>query len=213
MSDSPESAALLTGVRRFLVPASFYDRPAEVVARELLGVRIVSTMGGWRCAAEIVETEAYVGPADEASHAHERFGRTARNSPMFGPPGSAYIYRIYGIHLCLNAVACREGFPAAVLIRAAQPLDGIEQMRRRRPGRPDRDLLRGPGNLCRGLGVDLSLNGHRLEDPPLIFERGSTVGASSILAGPRVGISRAVEAPLRFAIRGSRWVSGRPPPG
>jgi DNA-3-methyladenine glycosylase len=188
------------------LPSAFYDRPAEMVARELLGALLESEVDGQRCLAEIVETEAYTGPDDEASHAHIRFGVTPRNAVMYGPPGRAYIYRIYGIHWCLNAVTGADGFPAAVLIRAARPVNGIETMRLRRPGRTDRELLRGPGNLVRGFGLDGTLNNHPLTAPPLRLIPGSDVPAE-IVAGPRIGISRAVEAPLRFWIRGSPWVS------
>jgi DNA-3-methyladenine glycosylase len=189
------------------LPAEFYARPAEEVAIDLLGCILVSEIDGEWCTAEIVETEAYVGPDDEASHAHRRFGVTPRNEVMFGSPGRAYVYRSYGIHACLNAVTGPEGHPAAVLIRAARPLEGIETIRRRRPGRRDHELLRGPGNLCRGLGVDLELNRRPLQEAPLrITER---LDASNIefVSGPRVGISRAVDLPLRFRVAGSRWVS------
>jgi DNA-3-methyladenine glycosylase len=177
------------------------------VARDLLGCRIVSEVGGVRCAGEIVETEAYTGPEDEASHAHARVGRTPRNAVMFGPPGVAYVYRSYGIHWCLNAVTGPPGFPAAVLIRALRPLDGLGAMRERRPGRPDVELMRGPGKLCVALGVDGARNGAPLDAPPLWLEPGEPVPDSTVARGPRVGISRAVEAPLRFRIRGSVWVS------
>lgn len=165
-----------------------------------------------RCTGEIVETEAYVGPHDEASHAHERIGRTARNAPMFGPPGIAYVYLIYGMHSCLNAVTGGEDYPAAVLIRAARPLEGVDAMRERRRGRTERELLRGPGNLCRALGVDRALNGHPLDEPPLWIEPGRPVPDEEVAIGPRVGISRAVDWPLRFSLRGSPFVTTPPPP-
>ncbi|CAN5678113.1 DNA-3-methyladenine glycosylase [soil metagenome] len=213
--DSARSAAP-QGVRRSVregasdvppIPLDFFARPAELVAKELLGCLIVSAIDGARCVSEIVETEAYVGPDDEASHAHRRFGITPRNQVMYGPPGLAYIYRIYGIHFCLNAVTDGDGFPAAVLIRAARPIDGIADMRRRRAGRSDRELLSGPGKLCQALGIDLSLNRHSLQSPPLWMERGSAVHHSTIATGPRIGITRSAEAPLRFWIRDNVWVS------
>ncbi|HEV2148987.1 MAG TPA: DNA-3-methyladenine glycosylase, partial [Longimicrobiaceae bacterium] len=160
-----------------------------------------------RCVAEVVETEAYTGPEDEASHAHERFGKTARNAAMFGAPGTAYVYRIYGMHWCLNVVTGPVGFPAAVLLRAARPLGGTEAMRERRPGRADRDLLRGPGNLCRALGVTGEHNLHLLGGPPLWLARGEPVGDAAVAVGPRIGISRAAEAPLRYWVRGDPHVS------
>ncbi|HET8654205.1 MAG TPA: DNA-3-methyladenine glycosylase [Longimicrobiaceae bacterium] len=211
MTETPWSAAPHRA-RRFVradaLPAAFYARPADVVARELLGRLVVREADGVRCSAEIVETEAYVGPHDEASHAHERFGRTARNTVMFGPPGIAYVYLIYGMHSCLNAVTGGEGFPAAVLLRAARAVDGVEQIRGRRPGRPDRELLRGPGNLCRALDVDRALNGHPLDRAPLWIEAGDPVPDREVMVGPRVGISRAVDWPLRFRVRGSPYVTG-----
>jgi DNA-3-methyladenine glycosylase len=186
------------------LPASFCDRPAEIVARELLGALLVSEVGGERCVCEIVETEAYIGPEDEASHAAARFGRTARNDAMFGPAGTAYVYLIYGVHWCLNVVTDAEGFGAAVLLRAARPIEGVEAMRARRPGRPDRDLLRGPGNLARALGVDATLNRHPMDAPPLWIAPGRTVPDAEVAIGPRIGITRAADWPLRF------WVAGDP---
>jgi len=189
------------------LPPEFYDRPADLVARELLGSILEVTVGGQLCRAEIVETEAYLGPEDEASHAHIRFGVTPRNAVMYGPPGRAYVYRIYGIHWCLNAVTGEDGFPAAILIRAARPIAGIEAMRLRRPGRADRELLRGPGNLTRGLGVDSTLNRHPLDREPLRILAGDPVGNGAVAVGARIGITRAVDAPLRFWVAGSPWVS------
>lgn len=190
--------------------AAFYDRPADVVAREMLGALLVSDIGGVRCVAEIVETEAYIGPEDDASHAAARFGRTARNDPMFGPAGTAYVYRIYGVHWCLNTVTGAEGFGAAVLIRAAVPLLGIEAMRERRPGRPDRDLLRGPGNLARALGVDGTHNRLPMDRPPLWIAHGRAVPDTDVATGPRIGITRAADWPLRFWLRGDPHVSRTP---
>lgn len=189
------------------LPAGFYRRDAAEVARDLLGCRLVSEIGGRRCVGEIVETEAYVGPDDEASHAHLRFGRTARNDPMFGPAGHAYVYLIYGMHWCLNAVTGEEGFPAAVLIRALAPLEGLEVARERRPGRTDRDLMRGPGNVCRALAVDGAVNRHPLGAPPVWVEAGASLADASVQRGPRIGITRAAELPLRFWVRGSPFVS------
>jgi DNA-3-methyladenine glycosylase len=191
------------------LPLSFYDRPADVVAREMLGALIVSEVGGRRVVGEIVETEAYTGPDDEASHAHIRFGRTERNDPMFGRAGTAYVYLIYGMHWCINVVTGPEDFPAAVLIRAARPLEGIEVARERRPGRPDHELMRGPGNLARALGVDRAQNRGVVDGPPLWFAPGASVSDAEVASGPRIGIKRAADAPLRFWVRGSIWVSGK----
>lgn len=195
-----------------VLPREFYARPAEQVARDLLGCRLIREVDGHRCIAEIVETEAYVGPHDDASHAAERFGRTARNDMMFREPGRAYVYLIYGIHWCLNAVTDQEEFPAAVLIRAASPLAGLGLMRQLRPGRRDYELLRGPGNLCRALAIDGSCNGHDLTEPPLAIAPGADYPDSRIHRGPRIGITRAVEHPLRFWVRDSPAVSARRTP-
>lgn len=206
-SAASESVQMRRSVHSAALPPEFYNRPAEQVARELLGARVVSEIGGARCAGEIVETEAYVGPHDQASHAHTRFGRTSRNAAMFDGPGLAYVYLIYGIHWCLNAVTGAQGYPAAVLLRAARPIDGIDAARSRRPGRPDRALMQGPGNLTRALGVDGTLNLHRLDHPPLWIEAGTAVAEDEVRRGPRIGITRAADWPLRFWIAGNQWVS------
>ena len=173
---------------------------------DLLGKVIRSTIGGEEVAARIVETEAYVGPHDEASHAAERIGRTARNASLFAAPGTAYVYLSYGIHWCLNAVTHREGYPSGVLLRALEPLENLPAMRARR-GTSDRDLARGPGRLAQALGVTGALDGHQLQIPPLTVHDAPPVPADDILATPRIGVSRAADWPLRFTIRGSRWLS------
>lgn len=190
------------------LPASFFARPAAEVAPDLLGRLIHSTVGGTgaETLGRIVEVEAYLGAADPASHAAERIGRTARNETMFGRPGTLYVYLSYGIHWCMNAVTDREEHAGAVLIRAVEPLAGLDTMRARR-GTKDRDLLRGPGRLCQALGVTRDLDGHRLQEPPLTFHPGEPLAPADIVAGPRIGISKAVDWPLRFFERGSPWVS------
>ena len=185
---------------------SFYARPAREVAESLIGKVVLSTLGDGRTAGRIVETEAYTGPEDPASHAAERTGRTPRNSAMFGPPGTAYVYLSYGIHWCLNAVTDREDHPGAVLIRALEPVDGLPIMRLRR-GMPDRDLARGPGRLCQALAITGAVNGHALDRPPLLFLAATPVPPEAIASGPRIGISRAADWPLRFTLRGSRYLS------
>jgi DNA-3-methyladenine glycosylase len=167
---------------------------------------IVSTVGGVETAGRIVETEAYVGPEDPASHAAARIGRTRRNEPMFGPPGTAYVFRSYGVHWCLNAVTDRTDHPGAVLIRALEPVWGLQAMRSRRGSR-DRDLARGPGRLAQALGVTDALNGHALDAPPLEFLDAPALPPDRVAAGPRIGISRAADWPLRFTEAGSRWLS------
>lgn len=188
------------------LPQAFYARPSREVAPSLIGHYLVSSLEGRRTVGRIVETEAYLGPDDPASHAAARIGRTARNEAMFGPPGTAYVYRSYGIHWCLNAVTDTEGHPAAVLIRALEPVEGLEVMRERR-GTKDRDLARGPGRLTEALAITGDQIGHPLTEPPLVLCEGQPPAATEIEAGPRIGISRAVEWPLRFTLSGSRYLS------
>jgi DNA-3-methyladenine glycosylase len=176
----------------------------------LLGAWLISTVEDEETIGRIVETEAYIGPHDDASHAAARIGRTARNEAMFGPAGTAYVYRSYGIHWCLNVVTGATGFPAAVLIRAIQPVSGVLTMRRRRrkaQSWPQPALGRGPGNLTVALGVTGELNGHLLAEPPLVLARGAGVGAERIVTGPRIGITRAVDWPLRFYLESNPCVS------
>jgi DNA-3-methyladenine glycosylase len=197
------------------LPARFYARPAEQVARDLLGAILVSLVDGVETAGRIVETEAYVGPHDEASHAAARIGRTPRNAAMFGAPGTAYVYRSYGVHWCLNAVTDRVGFPAAVLIRAIEPLRGLDVMRTRRIMQrgtaviAERELCSGPGKLAAALDITGALDGHSLRHPPLTIRAGIEVTASEVVVAPRVGITRAIDWPLRFMLKGSPWISRR----
>jgi DNA-3-methyladenine glycosylase len=181
------------------LPREFYARDTRVVARALLGKLLVHRDGGVLRAARIVETEAYHGPGDRASHA--RFGATARTAVMFGPPGVAYVYLIYGLSHCLNVVTGPEGFPAAVLVRAAEPVEACLHS------------TRGPGNLCRALGIRRERDDGRdltgdelylLDAPP----------PARVATGPRVNVAYAgphAARPWRFAVAGSPWVS-RPAP-
>lgn len=190
------------------LPRAFYARGAERVARALLGQILVSTIGETRVAGRIVETEAYIGPHDDASHAAERIGRTARNESMFGEPGTAYVYRIYGVHWCLNVVTDRVDYPAAVLIRALEPIEGQDVMRVRRSiARSERDLCSGPGKLAQALGITGALDAHPLDAPPLFILEGGRVPPSRIVTCTRVGITRAHDLPLRFYERGNPHVS------
>ena len=190
------------------MPPSFYARPTPEVARRLLGHVLLSEVGGRRTAGRIVETEAYLGPEDPASHGY-RARRTARNESMFAPPGTAYVYFTYGIHWCLNAVTEREGFPAAVLIRALEPLEGLAIMRRRRGGAgvPDRALCSGPAKLCQALGITGRNDGEPLTRGQLRILRNHVRQHGAIIVTPRIGITRAVAWPLRFVVKGSPWVS------
>lgn len=189
------------------LPRAFYARDTELVARELLGQVLVSTIGRRRVAGRIVETEAYIGPHDPASHGAERIGRTARNESMFGEPGIAYVYRIYGVHWCLNAVTHESDYPAAVLIRAVEPLEGISTMMARRGCARERDIASGPGKLAQAFAIDGKLDGHPLQSVPLWIERGTSVAKRDIVSGARIGITKAADWPLRFCLRDSQWLS------
>ena len=176
---------------------TFFSQDVVSVARALLGMTLlVDGVGG-----EIVETEAYARD-DPASHSFA--GPTARNAAMFGPPGHAYIYRSYGIHWCLNVVCGRDS-GSAVLIRALRPTHGLGRMRERRGVEDERLLCSGPGRLTQALGVTLEQNGADLLDAP--FALRPNPGSSEFLVGPRIGISKAVDVPWRFGLRGSRYLS------
>ena len=176
----------------------FFARSVHEVAPELIGCTLlVDGVGG-----RIVEVEAYDGE-DPASHGY--LGETRRNRSMFGPPGHAYVYRSYGIHWCLNLVCDREGSPEAVLVRALEPTTGLEEMTRRRGFDDPRLLCSGPGRLCAALGVDGAHDGLPLDRPPFALLPGTSV--VEVVRGPRVGISRAVDAPWRYGEAGSRFLS------
>jgi DNA-3-methyladenine glycosylase len=177
------------------------------VARLLLGARLVSTVDGMPASGVIVETEAYGGSDDPASHAATTRGRTERNRAMFGPPGRAYVYRIYGMHWCVNVVTGKAGEAQAVLIRGIEPLEGTSLMAKRRSGR--RPLTAGPGRLCEALGITGALYGHDLCRPPLRLARGWTVPDAMVGVSGRVGVRAAADAPLRFYVLGSSGVSKR----
>ena len=188
----------------------FFARDTLTVARDLLGQRLVRVLDGARFSGRIVEVEAYVGEQDQACHA--RCGRTERNAPMYGPPGHAYVYFVYGMHHCLNFVTGREGYPAAVLIRALEPLEGIEGMRARRGDQPDVQLTSGPARLCQALDVDRRFDGADLcvADARLFIEQDTAVPDGAVTAGPRVGVrgdETALTAPWRFYLRDNRYVS------
>lgn len=202
----PEHAARGTD-RLVVLRAAFYDRPTAHVARDLLGRILECTVDGVRCRARIVETEAYVGAHDPACHAAA--GRTRRTEVLYGPPGVAYVYFVYGMHWCVNAVTRRGGLPSAVLIRAVEPLEGIEAMRRRRPrARRDRDLTNGPGRLCQAMAITGPVHhGTSLRSPGLRILEGRRVVRADVGVTPRIGITEAVDWPLRFVVRGNPFVS------
>lgn len=188
-----------------LEPAALLD--VEAAARHLLGAELRRVLPDGRLlSGKIVETEAYA-PWDPASHSFR--GRTARNAAMFGPPGHAYVYFIYGMHWCFNVSAGADGEGSAVLVRALEPLLGIESMRVHRNGVADAQLTNGPGKLARALGIDRSLDGHDLRLPPLQIVGGGGVSEADVVVTTRVGLSAAKDAPLRFYVRGVRAVSRR----
>lgn len=187
------------------LPRAFYLRPAGVVARDLLGCVLVSRRGRAQTAGRIVETEAYLGPADGASHAAFRPGS---HRLFYGAGGVAYVFLNYGTHYCLNAIAGPAGTPGCVLIRALEPLRGQAVMARRRGLPPDAPrLASGPGNLTRALGVSLRDNGADLTRGPLTIEPAPTSPPFRVARGPRIGITRSAELPLRFWIAGNAFVS------
>ena len=177
---------------------SFFDRSVHEVAPNLIGATFLfGGIGGI-----IVEVEVY-HHTDPAAHSFG--GQTQRNAVMFGPPGYAYVYRSYGIHWCINFVCEGAGSASAVLLRALEPTDGLATMRRRRRTADPRLLCSGPGRLTEALGITVAQNGHAFDAPP--FELRARAGEADIVAGPRVGITKAVELPWRYGLKGSRFLS------
>jgi len=173
------------------LPRVFYTRPTVAVARALLGQRLVRTWNGQRLAGRIIEVEAYTGLDDAASHAYR--GRTARNAPMFGPPGHVYVFFIYGMHWMFNVVARPENAQpsaGAILVRALAPEEGLDVMRERRRGCPDHLLTNGPARLAQALAIDGSLSGMDLcNHPEICIEAGDPLPDAAIACGPRVGVT------------------------
>lgn len=184
------------------LPPSFYNRHAVETARSLLGMRLVRILDGQRISGIITETEAYQGEEDLACHA--RAGRTPRTAVLYGPPGRAYIYFTYGMHWCLNAVSGPANQPAAVLIRALQPLEGTALIAARRAPQPQHLWLNGPAKICRALGIDGGLNGIDLTDPEgqLRIEGGEAAPDGEVRTSARIGIQNVPEPwrsiPWRF---------------
>ncbi|HEV8448469.1 MAG TPA: DNA-3-methyladenine glycosylase [Gemmatimonadaceae bacterium] len=189
------------------LPASFYDRPTEQVARDLLGAILECRTPDGVAAGRIVETEAYLGEHDLACHAAA--GLTPRTEPLYGPPGIAYVYFIYGMHWCFNAVTRAKGEPSAVLVRAIEPVKGLELMRERRGARRDVDLTNGPAKLCDAIGIDGHFNRAVLQRGPLTIREGVPIPDSRVAVTPRIGITRCADWPLRWIVRDSEFVSGR----
>ena len=189
------------------LPRSFYEQPTIDVARQLVGKHLVRKHSDGITIGKIVETEAYVGPEDRACHASR--GRTPRTEVMFGQPGHAYVYFIYGFHYMLNIVTERKDFPAAVLIRAVEPTEGISLMEIRRHTENVYNLASGPGKLCEAFAIDRSLNGADVCGRVIYLENaGEPVG--KIIARPRIGVDYAGKwkhKPWRFLINGNKFVS------
>jgi DNA-3-methyladenine glycosylase len=197
------------------LPTTFFEPSASIVAPALLGLWLVRLEddGGFS-GGIIVETEAYLANDDPACHAAR--GRTARNRSMWGPPGRAYVYFIYGVHHCFNAVCQPEGIAEAVLVRAIEPLIGLPHLRRRRPGVSDRNLANGPGKLCAALGMDAAFDGYDLGDPASQVFIADNAGREELIdrtgpvtASTRIGLTKAAELPLRFLLPQSPFISRR----
>ncbi|HEY6201316.1 MAG TPA: DNA-3-methyladenine glycosylase [Candidatus Binatia bacterium] len=190
------------------VPRSFYAQPTIHVARQLLGKYLVRRHPDGTTVGKIVETEAYVGPHDLACHAAK--GRTARTEVMFGPPGHAYVYFIYGVYYCLNIVTEEVGHASAVLIRSLEPIEGIDLMQQRRRLDDLRKLASGPGKLCLAMAIDKTLNGADMSRGNVLYVEDRNEPPPKIAATPRIGVDYAgkwKDKPWRFLIRGSEFVS------
>ena len=196
------------------LPRAFYEQNSAAVARALLGQRLVRMLNGQRLSGLICETEAYGGANDQASHAYRR---TPRSAIMFGPPGIAYVYFIYGMHHCLNVVTECDGCPGAVLIRSITPEEGIERLRENRPGVVDRYLADGPGKLCQALAVTAPLNGTDLtRNSELFITAGAQVDVQEMVATPRIGVRGDEETrnrPWRFVWQQASHPVGPDPRG
>ncbi|MGI9068547.1 MAG: DNA-3-methyladenine glycosylase [Pyrinomonadaceae bacterium] len=203
---SPHSISPLTKL-----PREFYTRPnVETVARELLGkLLVVPSSSGRRVSGIIVETEAYRGPHDRAAHSYGG-RRTKRTETMYGPGGTAYVFFVYGMYNQFNVVTNVKDAPHAVLIRALEPVEGIELMRRRRHRQPDHNLTNGPGKLCIAMGIDRKLDAADLLSNKVWLEEGEEISRARIASGPRIGIDYAeewMEKPWRFWIKDNAFVS------
>jgi len=189
-----------------VLPRAFYERETEIVAREMLGTVLECETDVGLASGIIVETEAYLGEHDLACHAAA--GRTARTEALYGPPGTSYVYFIYGMYWCFNAVTRTEGLPSAVLVRALEPLSGTALMHKRRPGiRNEVDLTNGPGKLCTALGIVGSMSGKSLQRKPLVIREGKPVPDEKVEVTTRIGITKSADWPLRWIVKGNRFLS------
>lgn len=190
-----------------LLPCIFFARDTVKVAPDLLGKYLVRLKDGERMIGRIVEVEAYRGSDDPASHAYR--GQTPRNRPMFGNPGHAYVYFTYGNHYCLNITTQKAGTPGAILLRALQPVEGINSMRRFRPNVPDSELTNGPGKLTKALAIDKSLNEQDMTIRGPLFVEDHGKDDFEIWSSTRVGIREGLDRLWRFYIKGNPYVSKR----
>jgi DNA-3-methyladenine glycosylase len=208
---SPAGRGLLSprlGKAGSILPASFYNRETEDVARDLLGAVLQCKTEDGVTSGIIVETEAYVGEHDEACHAFA--GLTKRTAPLYGKPGTSYVYFIYGMYWCFNAVTREHGLPSAVLVRAVEPFEGIRLMRSRRlKTKRDIDLTNGPGKLCLALGIGREMNELSLQRGPLVIREGVEISDSEVAVTPRIGITKAVDWPLRWIVKENPYISRR----
>lgn len=187
-----------------ILPAAFYDRPTLEVLRDIIGKLIVYELPEGRLSARIVEAEAYIGQNDPACHAAR--GITPRNAVMFGPPGVSYVYFVYGMYHCLNFVTEPEGHAAAILLRAAEPVEGVEIMMRNSPGIASARLLSGPGKFCRSFGITRDHNGQSLTKPPLyLLDR--PAAESELTYSGRIGIKQGIELLWRCYDANSKAIS------
>jgi DNA-3-methyladenine glycosylase len=193
-----------------VLPRDFYNRETDIVARDMLGSILECATDDGVASGIIVETEAYLGEHDLACHA--AVGRTARTEHLYGPAGISYVYFIYGMYWCFNAVTREAGSPSAVLVRALEPLSGIPLMRRRRPRiERDTDLTNGPGKLCTALGITGAMTGRSLQRKPLVIREGKHIPDSEVAITTRIGITQSADWPLRWIVKGNPYVSkGKP---
>lgn len=213
LSGTEDSTASLLGSRprsQFhrgrILPSTFYKRETEIVARAMLGTVLECETEQGVASGIIVETEAYLGEHDLACHA--AVGRTGRTEILYGPPGISYVYFIYGMYWCFNAVTRSDGLPSAVLVRAVEPLDGIALMHKRRAHvTHSADLTNGPGKLCTALGITGALNGMTLRRKPIVIREGEPVPDDEVVVTPRIGITRSADWPLRWIVKGNHFVS------
>jgi len=190
--------------KKDILPGSFYSRETAVVARELLGKVLVHKSGEGLTSGIIVETEAYI-QGDPSCHAYR--GMTPRNRAMFGPPGRVYIYFTYGMHHCFNVVTANPGVGEAVLVRALEPLEGIDIMRKRRGRERLREICSGPARLVQAMGLGPTMYGHDLTAEPLVIIKGTAISEEEVAVTTRVGISTGKDLPLRFYLKENVYIS------